>query len=489
LDVANGGATVTRYDLEVNAGGKTNDVYTVLASYDGTAALQTHTLDSTTDSLTFGTIYKLRFRAVNVEGAGDYSDTVLVALSALPTTPTALTRVEADCTETSIAVSWAAVVPAPEFPGNAISGYRLYAARDQSNIYTMIYDGVGYPQITTYIYASLVTGSQYDFKVSAYNFNGEGAMSTTPLTTYSCLAPSGLTPPARVAASSTASTVALSWVAPTSLGGCPLTGYAVYRNDPDQSDLATGTEVFVEVNSAMDTNIRDKPDLFSATVTNFAAASTGKEFKYTLEAINAIGGTTSRTVSYVLATVPSTPSSAPTIIESLTSSTQITILVAELTGDAATGGDTITSYGLQMSQNSADEAAVFVELNGITTDSLAIQYTATGVTKGKSYSFRYKAKNQYGWGADWSAPVYGIAADPPAAPPSPTLTAATDTSVAIALYLPLEDGGQSFTSLELERDAGDQAVTPTWTTVTTYTTTSFALTHTMTVALDGLVLG
>ena len=90
----------------------------------------------------------------------------MVALFKLPKTPTALTRVEADFTETSIAISWIAVVLAHEFDGNAIIGYRLYAVRDQSNIYTMIYDGVGYPQIKTLFYASLVKGSQYDFKVS-----------------------------------------------------------------------------------------------------------------------------------------------------------------------------------------------------------------------------------------------------------------------------------------------------------------------------------
>jgi hypothetical protein len=68
---------------------------------------ETHTLDLTTDSLTYGSIYKLRYRATNVEGDGDPSDTVLVALNSLPAAPATPTRYEAGSTETSITVSWA----------------------------------------------------------------------------------------------------------------------------------------------------------------------------------------------------------------------------------------------------------------------------------------------------------------------------------------------------------------------------------------------
>jgi hypothetical protein len=110
--------------------------------------------------------------------------------------------------------------------------------------------------------------------VSASSFNGEGAQGTA-LQTQSCLAPSGVPNPVRDT-SSTSSAVSLTWSAPQSDGGCSLIGYALYRNDPDQYDAATGTEVWVEANSANDANIRNKPDLLSATVTNFVAGSVGK---------------------------------------------------------------------------------------------------------------------------------------------------------------------------------------------------------------------
>lgn len=104
LDIGNGGATISGYTLEINAGGLSDDVFSAVTSY--VSGTETHTLDLTTDSLTYGTIYKLRYRAANVEGNGDYSDTVLVALNSLPTAPATPTRVEADSTETAITVSW-----------------------------------------------------------------------------------------------------------------------------------------------------------------------------------------------------------------------------------------------------------------------------------------------------------------------------------------------------------------------------------------------
>lgn len=126
----------------------------------------------------------------------------------------------------------------------------------------MVYDGTGYPDVQSTIITNLTTGSYYEFKVSAINFNGEGAQSTIPLKTYSCLAPSGVSSPVRIDSLTTNTAVTLRWTAPASLGGCPLKGYALFRNEPDLAVLNSGAETYVEVNSANDANIRDKPDLF-----------------------------------------------------------------------------------------------------------------------------------------------------------------------------------------------------------------------------------
>jgi hypothetical protein len=71
--------------------------------------------------------------------------------------------------------------PDPELDGNKIVGYRVYAAKEQSNIYNLVYDGTGYPQIRSTIITGLTPGDLWDFKVSAINYNGEGSQSTTSL--------------------------------------------------------------------------------------------------------------------------------------------------------------------------------------------------------------------------------------------------------------------------------------------------------------------
>jgi len=486
LDIGNGGAPLSVYHLEINAGGEGNDVYRNLTSYNGTA---THTINLVTDSLTYGTIYKLRYRAENIEGAGAYSDVTLVALNAVPAAVPTPVRVESGSNETAIAITWQSMQPAPELSGNTITGYKVYAAVNQSNVYTLLYNGTGYPDITSTIVTNLVTGSIYDFKVSAINFNGEGAQSTTALRTYSCQAPSGVASPVRVDSSSSTSAVTLSWAIPTSTGGCPITGYALFRNEPDLAIATNGTEVYVEVNSANDANIRNKPQLLQTTVTNYLASSVGKEFKYVVEAFNVIGGTQGNFSTYILATAPAVPTASPVYVAAMTSSTQITVQLPALVGDVQTGGAEILSYALQMSNNTAPATAYFVDVVGTAADSMGLQHTVYNVEKGNSYAFRYRARNQYGWSTGWSPVTYAVAADPPAVPDAPTLVSADDTSITINITLPGDNGGQSLSNLELWRDAGDQAENPTYTQVTSYVSTSFSTTHTVTIAADGLVLG
>lgn len=55
-------------------------------------------------------------------------------------------------------------------------------------------------------------------------------------------------------------------------GGCPITGYAVWKDD------GTGSQVFTEVNTASDPAIRNIPTLGQATITNFPADSEGLIF-------------------------------------------------------------------------------------------------------------------------------------------------------------------------------------------------------------------
>ena len=82
-------------------------------------------------------------------------------------------------------------------------------------------------------------------------------MSTVPLITYACKVPSGVPSPVRDDATSNLASVTLTWTEPIFNGGCPITGYALFRSEPTLYNSVTDTETFVEANTDNDQNIRN----------------------------------------------------------------------------------------------------------------------------------------------------------------------------------------------------------------------------------------
>lgn len=74
----------------------------------------------------------------------------------------------------------------------------------------------------------LTTGAAYRFKVVAFNFNGQGQESASSIH-YSCAKPGYLPPPQLV--STTQQYMTLSWTEPHENGGCPITGFQLFRDD------------------------------------------------------------------------------------------------------------------------------------------------------------------------------------------------------------------------------------------------------------------
>ena len=144
-------------------------------------------------------------------------------------------------------------------------------AKEIGGTYSLLFDGKDFRTITSFIVDDLKTGNLYKFRISAYNFNGEGPLSNE-LITYACVAPSKMSAPVRT--SSTRSSIDLTWDQPSDNGGCTILGYAVFRNDGNYGPITT------EVNTDQDTNIRDRPSLNSMSVTYFPAGTTGSVFSF-----------------------------------------------------------------------------------------------------------------------------------------------------------------------------------------------------------------
>ena len=196
--------------------------------------------------------------------------------------------------------------------GGRVLGYRVYMGVDVSSQFVRVLDAKDIRTMTSFIADDLQTGQFYRFKVSAYNFNGEGELSEE-MTTYACVSPTRMKPLLRV--DSTISSITLSWEEPEDDGGCPIESYAIYRNDGE------GGAIEIEVNTDNDSNIRNKPTLRQTTVTNFPAEALGKTFFYQIEAFNVVRSSKSFTASYLMAAVAPAPLVGPSDVVLVTDET------------------------------------------------------------------------------------------------------------------------------------------------------------------------
>jgi hypothetical protein len=132
----------------------------------------------------------------------------------------------------------------------------------------------------------------------------------------------------------------IEWTIPADNGGCPITSYAVFRDDGNDS------EAIYEVNQTNDSNIRDRPELFEMTVTDYPATPTGKIFKYRVQVFNEEGNSHSETMSYLLAGKPSKPPTTPTLDTTNSNFGSLMFDCAPLQTDAQTGGAQILTYNI-----------------------------------------------------------------------------------------------------------------------------------------------
>lgn len=141
----------------------------------------------------------------------------------------------------------------------------------------------------------------------------------------------------------------------------------------------------------------------------------------------------------------------------------------------------ILSYNLEVDDGTG--SGNFSELYGETSDSNLLTHTYTSVTQGTTYGFRYRAKNQFGWG-DYSDVTYIVAATVPSAPPKPEFVSATDSSISLSFSLSSDNGGSTITGYKLQKSTDGSSFSD-----TNYVESSFSLTHTLTTAADSLVAG
>ena len=102
--------------------------------------------------------------------------------------------------------------------------------------------------------------------------------------------------------------ITIGWTEPLKNGGCPLTGYSLYRDDGNEGPVS------VEVNSSNDPAIRDNPVLSQVIVTNFGTGTEGKYFRFKVRAHNREGYVDTTFLRVLNAGRPLAPQSAPVLL-------------------------------------------------------------------------------------------------------------------------------------------------------------------------------
>ena len=422
----------------------------------------------TSDGLSLGHIYKFRHKVSNGHGPSEYSNEVSVGLVDKPSAVTNLAKVNSLSNSTSIALSWdltADINP----PAGVIRGYRVYMVDPSiSEDETLVYDGYGLSKTNYAIISGLTTGQLYRFTVAAIDFNGEGTRSSE-LSRYVCVAPSGV--PRPVLVSSTSSQIEISWGNVTETGGCPITGFAIYR------DLGDNSEASTEVNLDDDPAVRGNPSLHEFTVTSFPTGLEGSSFKFRIRAFNDEDDSYSETSSFVLAGIPQAPTQSPIEDTSITDAQKIGITLTTLTTVLETGGSSILYYEVSMETDGVWEVIQNSTSTTVTIDS--------NIVEGKTYGFKYRAYNIIGVGP-YSGITYITAANKPSTPEAPTLNSVGSTQIILDFTPSADDGGLIVTEYEIQKTAESSGITSS---VSSYVTTSLLFTHTLTVAGDGLSEG
>jgi len=177
VPASDGGSTITDYIVEHSVDGVT---WTVFSDGISTAT------STTVTGLVNDSLYYFRVSALTVNGQGLSSITTSTPSAVAPSQVTGLSATAASSTQ--IDLSWSA----PSNGGSAITGYKIERESPVSGGWSTIVATTG-TTATTYSNTSLVTNTQYNYRVSAINLIGTGTASAASNATTAAVAPSQVT--------------------------------------------------------------------------------------------------------------------------------------------------------------------------------------------------------------------------------------------------------------------------------------------------------
>ena len=204
---------------------------------------------------------------------------VIANIMFIPFTPDALAATAPDIptgltvtgvTSTTVTVSWTA--PTSD-GGSPITGYMMEKSTVPITQMGVHEWNTNTPSVTTYTYTGLSPNTEYAFDVATVNAIGYSPPSARVTTTTSAAATAPDIPTGLTVTGVTSTTVTVSWTAPTSDGGSPITGYMIEKGE------GSGPIQVVTWNT-------NAPSVFTYTYTGL---SPNTSYTFDVATVNAIG--------------------------------------------------------------------------------------------------------------------------------------------------------------------------------------------------------
>lgn len=405
-----GGAAITGYEYQLDGG-------TWVATGSGASPF-------TIPSLTQGTTYAVRIRAVSAAGTGPASASVNAVPHTVPGAPVSMAAASAP---QSAVLTWQ--VPASN-GGQPVTDYVVQYATNANGPFTTFADGTS--TATTATVTGLTNTTAYVFRVAAVNTAGNGPWSSlsgaTPLGAPSAPTVGTITPGS--------SYLSVAFTAPSDNGGSAVTGYQ-YRLDGGTWTTAAGTTSPIQING----------------LTN------GRSYAVQLRAVNTVGGGAASN------TVTATPFGLPAGVigfRATPGSGNVT-----LDWDAVSdGGSPISAYNI-------------IRWNTSIAGSILATYTTTNTTYtvpslgAGTYYFTIEATNAAGTGPRSTPRTTAIVGG--TVPSAPTLAVGLVGTTANLSWVAGAAGTSAITGYIAQYSTDGTTWVTAWTGSSASTTTSFTL--------------
>ena len=382
---SDGGSPIISYTVTSSPGG-------VTATCPGSPCVVT--------GLTNGTAYTFTVHATNANGDSPESSATAAVTPASP--PGAPTGVSAVGGAGQATVSF--IAPASD-GGSAVTSYTVTSSPGGVTATCP-----GSPCVVT----GLTNGTAYTFTVHATNGIGDSAESAastavTPLSVPGAPAIASVTPGD--------GQVSVSFSAPASDGGSPITSYTVTSSPGGLTATCPGSPCVI------------------------TGLTNGTGYTFTVHATNAQGDSAESSAS--TGVTPAAVPGAPTGVSAVAGAGQASV---SFTAPASDGGSPITSYTITSAPG------------GVTATCPASPCVITGLTNGTAYTFTVQATNSAGTSV---ASASSSSVTPVTVPGAPSIASVTpaDGQVSVSFSAPASDGGSPITSYTVTSSPGSLTAT------------------------------